>query len=113
MTKKTKRNPLVVSFGGGVDSTAMIIGYAERGIVPDAVLFADTGSEHPETYEHVNETIPWLLGLLGFPELTIVRYQPKRPKNGEYSTIEEQCLVNRTLPSAAFGMKKCSQSARK
>lgn len=111
MTKKksTKRNPLVISFGGGVDSTAMLIGYAEEGTIPDAVLFADTGAEHPETYEHVRVTIPWLLGLLKFPELTIVRYVPKRPKNGAYTTIEEQCLVNRTLPSAAFGMKKCSQ----
>lgn len=105
----TKRNPLVVSFGGGVDSTAMIIGLAERGIVPDAIVFADVGAEHPETYQHVQEIIPWLLGLLKFPALTTVRYKPSRPVNGHYETIEEQCLVNRTLPSAAFGMKKCSQ----
>lgn len=108
--KKTKkRNPLVVSFGGGVDSTAMIIGYAEESIVPDAIIFADVGAEHPETYQHVTETIPWLLEILKFPPLVTVRYELKKPVNGMYKTIEEQCLVNRTLPSAAFGMKKCSQ----
>ena len=55
-TRARKRNPMVVSFGGGVDSTAMIIGLAERSIVPDAIVFADVGAEHPETMHHVNET---------------------------------------------------------
>lgn len=102
-------NPLVVSFGGGVDSTAMLLGFAERGIVPDAIVFADTGSEKPETYTFLRERLPALLEGLGFPALTIVRYRPERPRNGAYTTLEEQCLVNRTLPSRAFGMGKCSQ----
>ena len=102
-------DPLVVSFGGGVDSTAMLIGLWEQGVVPDAVLFADTGAEHPDTYRHVHQVIPDLLDVLGFPALEIVRYTPQRPRHGEYSTLEENCLVNRTWPSAAFGRPACSQ----
>ena len=41
--------PLVVAYGLGVDSTAMLIEFVCRGIRPDSILFADTGSEKPET----------------------------------------------------------------
>jgi len=42
----------VVSFGGGTNSTAMLVGMWERGERPDAILFADTGGEKPHTYQH-------------------------------------------------------------
>ena len=34
--------PLMVAYGMGVDSTAMLVGLHARGIRPDAILFADT-----------------------------------------------------------------------
>ena len=37
--------PLIVAYGVGVDSTAMLIEFAFRGIRPDHILFADTGGE--------------------------------------------------------------------
>lgn len=58
-------SPLVVAYGGGVDSTAMLVGMARICRVaasmlkdarlvdewrPDAITFADPGAEHPETY---------------------------------------------------------------
>ncbi|MFA6315716.1 MAG: phosphoadenosine phosphosulfate reductase family protein [Candidatus Paceibacterota bacterium] len=39
----------MVSFGGGINSTALVIYLAEQGWRGD-VVFADTGCEHPETY---------------------------------------------------------------
>ncbi|QDU97641.1 hypothetical protein Pla8534_54920 [Lignipirellula cremea] len=42
--------PLVVAYGLGVDSTAMLIGLQRRGVRPDLILFANTGGEKPETY---------------------------------------------------------------
>ena len=48
-------NISVVSFGGGVNSSAMLIGMHERGITPDAILFSDTGGEKPETYQHIED----------------------------------------------------------
>jgi 3'-phosphoadenosine 5'-phosphosulfate sulfotransferase (PAPS reductase)/FAD synthetase len=50
----------VVSFGGGVNSTAMLIGMILRGERPDAILFADTGGEKPATYDFVATFRDWL-----------------------------------------------------
>ena len=46
-------SPLVVAYGLGVDSTAMLIEFADRAIRPDLILFADTGGEKPETYQYL------------------------------------------------------------
>lgn len=105
----TAAAPLVVSYGVGVDSTAMLIGMAQRGIVPDAILFADTGAEKPETYAYLPIISAWL-AKVGFPQLTIVRYFPKiAAKRGDYETMEGKWLANETLPSLAFGHHSCAQ----
>lgn len=44
---------LVASYGGGVNSTAMLIGMQERGEIPNLIMFADTGGEKPETYAYL------------------------------------------------------------
>lgn len=48
-------SPWGINFGGGIDSTAVIIECINRGHRPDWILFADTGSERPETLVHVDE----------------------------------------------------------
>jgi|ETNvirnome_2_130_1030620.scaffolds.fasta_scaffold08995_2 hypothetical protein len=100
--------PTILNYGMGVDSTAMLIELVERGEAPDLIIFADTGSEKPETYAYLPIIEGWLQdrGL----ELTIVRRGMSRPsKTGPgYDTIEGQCLQNKTLPSLAFGHGKCS-----
>lgn len=40
----------IVNFGAGVNSTALIIEMINRNMPIDYIIFADTGSEHPETY---------------------------------------------------------------
>lgn len=103
--------PLMVAVGVGVDSTALLVGLAEQGIRPDALLFADVGAEKPETYEYAVEVLtPWLASV-GFPPLMTVAYQPQRFKNWPpYNSIEENCLTNSTLPSIVFRQNKsCSQ----
>lgn len=96
--------PLVVSYGVGVDSTAMLVAMYQRGIRPDLILFSDPGAEWPETYAYLPIINAWLESV-GFPTVTVVRYQPKRAK---YSTLEGKCLNNQTLPSLAFGKHSCS-----
>src|SRR3984885_8980269 len=59
--------PLVVAYGLGVDSTAMLIEFAMRGIRPDLILFADTGGEKPETYQYLKIIRPYL-ARVGFPD---------------------------------------------
>lgn len=101
------RAPLVVSFGAGVNSTAMLCGFAERGIRPDAILFADTGGERPETYRFLDTMDVWL-AQNGMPSIIRVRYQVKRKGAEQWRSLEEECLGSGTLPSLAYGWHKCS-----
>ena len=41
----------IVSYGGGTDSSAMLIGLYQYSIPVDLILFADIGCEQPHTYE--------------------------------------------------------------
>lgn len=96
--------PLVVSFGGGVDSTAMLIEMWNRGIRPDAILFADTGAERPATYIHIEVMKAWVRRV-GFPEIQVVRYTPPI---APYKNLEGENLKNQALPALAFGRHSCS-----
>jgi hypothetical protein len=95
----------IVSFGGGTNSTAMVIGMLERGEPVDAVVFADTGAEKPETYKHRNEFSKWMQER-GLAPIVTVQTQDR---NGTYITLEQRCLTNKMLPSIAYGMKSCSE----
>jgi hypothetical protein len=97
--------PHIVAFGGGVDSTAMILGLYEKNLPIDLILFADTGGERPETYAHIENFSKWLLSK-GLPSITIVK---RVRKDGSYESLEEESLRSKTLPSIAYGYKKCSQ----
>lgn len=96
--------PLIVCYGGGVDSTAMLCRMVREGIRPDAITTADTGGEKPETYEYISMFSDWLVSQ-GFPAVTLVKYQTSR---APYSDLEGNNTSNETLPSLAFGMKSCS-----
>lgn len=97
--------PHIVAFGGGVDSTAMIIGLINRNQPIDLILFADTGGEKPHTYEHIKVFSQWLKDH-GYPEITIVE---KVRKDGSRETLEQECHRRKNLPSIAYGFKSCSQ----
>lgn len=52
----------VLSFGAGVNSTALLVLHATGKINVDMVVFADTHNELPETYEHIENVVkPWCL----------------------------------------------------
>src|SRR5688572_29721776 len=104
-----RTDPLVVSYGAGVDSTAMLVAFVRRGIRPDYILFADPGGEKPETLAFL-PLMDAYLHAAGFPPITTVRYEPRDFKHWPpYHTLEENCLTNGTLPSLAFGFRSCSQ----
>jgi hypothetical protein len=102
------RPPVVVAYGMGVDSTAMLVGLHQRGERPDLILFADTGGEKPETYAFLPIVQAWLASV-GFPPVVTVRKVVRRFKIAPYATLEENCLVYGMLPSLAYGRKACSQ----
>ncbi len=101
--------PLVVAYGLGVDSTAMLVEFVRRGIRPDLILFADTGGEKPETYQYLGVIRPFL-AQAAFPDVIVVRYRPTR---AVYHTLEQQCLHTGTLPSLAYGGRSCSVKYKK
>lgn len=120
-TRKSKGRPfdapLVVAYGMGVDSTAVLVQFARLGIVPDLILFADTGGEKPETYRYT-PTISRFLESKGFPEILRVAYSGPQigPNAGKIHSLLEDCLVKRILPSLAYGgpqRKSCSLKWKK
>jgi len=92
------RRTLVVSYGMGLDSTAMLVEMHNRGIRPDLVLFSNTGAEKPETYAYLDIIDAWLVKV-GFPTVTVVSYDPPR---APYTDLESKCLANETMPSIVF-----------
>lgn len=101
----------VMAFGGGTNSTAMMVGLHERGQAVDLIIFADTGGEKPHTYRAVEQASAWGVER-GFPAIQrAARHTTvsKLERVGTYTTLEEDCLAKGMLPSIAYGFKGCSQ----
>ncbi len=98
------RKPVVLSYGGGTNSTALAIGKAERGEPIDLILFADTGGERPDTYRYVEKFSEWLEARQ-YPAIKVVVYK----RGDERLTLEDDCLERGALPSKAYGFPKCSE----
>jgi len=92
-----------VNFGGGVNSTALLLILQKRDLVPAWVLFADTGSERPETYENVSRVQNWCQQV-GFP-FDVVRWIRK---DGSFESVHDNCLRTGYLPSKAYGYSGCT-----
>jgi hypothetical protein len=89
----------LVAYGGGVNSTALLCGWIERGLRPvDLIVFSDTGGERPETYRYIEQFSAWLK-TKGYPAITVARAG---------HTLEDDCYRYNRLPSIAYGFKGCS-----
>jgi hypothetical protein len=96
-------SPLIVAYGGGTNSTAMLCGFREKSVRPALILFSDTGAELPRTYQHIELMSLKCLEWFGIPIETVWKTY-----KGERSTLEQDCLRNKSLPSLAVGFKACS-----
>lgn len=96
----------IVSYGAGTNSTAMVCEMVRRGEPIDAIVFADTGGERPETYAHVMDFSAWLVAR-GYPAIVTVN---KKTKVGDeiVETLERECLLRKQLPGIAYGFGSCS-----
>ena len=94
----------MVSYGGGANSTALLIGLHQHRIPVDLILFADTGAEHPHTYAYLEVMDRWLKDH-GMPPIIRVY---KTTRDGKRLTLEDECLQSCSLPSIAYGFKRCS-----
>lgn len=96
---------VIVSYGAGTNSTALLVGMKERGIRPDAVTFSDTKGEKKHTYRHLGEVNAWCLAN-GFPEIEILTGpMPQQIIDG---SLEQECLRLGKLPAKAYGFSSCS-----
>ena len=94
----------IVGYGGGTDSTAMLVGLWQHHVPVDLILFADPGGEQPHTYHYLRIMDQWLQEH-GMPRIQRVWYTDR---NGQRLTLEQECLRSASLPSIAYGWKKCS-----
>ena len=101
----------VVSYGGGVNSVAVLILLSRLAIVPKAIVMADPGSERAGTIDFRDNVLPAWLAAHGFPPVTTIT----RVEEGAHvarawrlERLEDECLRTASLPSVAYGWKKCS-----
>ncbi len=109
MTEQTSQpacGPVSVAYGGGTNSTALLVLLHEQGRRPDRITFSDTGGEKPHTYEHVKVVSDWCESI-GFPPILTLK------KGGRQETLEEKCLRSGFLPSIAYGWKTCSTTFKR
>jgi len=82
----------ILSHGGGVNTTALMILLIKKRMPFDETIFADTGCELPETYENIKVVSAYLKDH-GIP------FRIVRSKNG---TLFDTCQRRRVIPSQVW-----------
>jgi hypothetical protein len=82
----------ILSYGAGLNSTALLVYLVSNKLPLDEVVFADTGGETPETYQHLKVTGEYLQQ--HSVPLTIVS-----SKNG---TLFDTCRRRKVIPSQVW-----------
>lgn len=83
----------IVSYGGGINSTAMIVFLVKNNFPLDYVIFSDTGDEMPETYDYL-KTMERYLSRRNIP-FEIVRVRNK-------DSLSDRCLRRHVIPSQVW-----------
>jgi hypothetical protein len=98
--------PVVVAYGAGTNSVAMLVDMHAHGERPDLILFANTGNELKRIYAHLEIMREWC-ARVGFPDIVTV------VKGGRQETLYENCIRMQMLPSIAYGFKSCSHKFKR
>ena len=89
----------VVMGGMGDDTAMMIAELYDRGFEPDEIVFCDTGSEFPHTYEFITHLQKWCVEKK-WSKVVILK---KLDKFKKPLSVISMCRSQRTLPAAAPG----------
>lgn len=91
----------VLSFGGGLQTTAMAIMVGRGDLKVDAALFSDTGAERPETYWYIDAYVRPLLESVGVPLIVVPGMH-----QGQY--LYERCIRYRIMPDFTNRFRWCT-----
>lgn len=96
---------MVLSYGCGLNSLALLALLRDAGMQPALIAMADTGGESGLTWRHVAR-VQALLASWGWPPITLCRHRTL--SSTVYTTLQGNCVANATLPSLAYGKHSCS-----
>ena len=89
----------VLSFGGGRQTVGMLaLMKLGRLDIPDAIIFADTGDEHPDTYKYSEEISRPLIDDLGVKFVTVRNHNKPESYNAEYMSLYDHSWHYNFLP---------------
>ncbi len=101
----------VVAYGGGVNTIAALVMLRRLNVRPKAIVMADPGKEWRSAIAYRDDVAgPWRRKV-GFPDITVISRAAEgalRPRAWRLETLAEECDRIESIPSAAFGFKKCS-----
>lgn len=99
---------IAISYGGGTNSTALVIEALHRGIRPDLIVFSDTGAEMPHTYQFLEEFSKWLSSRYDIKIHRVRWLRIRGERAGRFLSIDAECLEDGDLPSRAYGLSGCT-----
>jgi len=85
----SRKEKYVLSFGGGVNSTALMVLLVEQGRPLDEAVFADTGGELPPTYDY-------LMSVTSYLEKHEIPFRKVVSASG---FLYDRCMRRRVVPS--------------
>lgn len=91
--RRRKDGKYVVSYGAGVNSTALVIFLVENKFPIDYVVFADTGSEMPETYGYLTYMKKYL-------DAKKIPFKIVRVRHGD--SLYDRCIRRKVIPSQTW-----------
>lgn len=88
--RRNEHGKYIVSYGGGVNSTALVIFLVKNRFPLDYVVFADTGDEMPETYEYLQH-------MEKFCRKNKIAFHIVKVRRGD--SLSDRCLRRKVVPS--------------
>lgn len=112
------RAPKILSYGGGLDSFAMLLTAIDRGELPNVVVFMNTGhpddpGEWPGTYKHIDEVVRPLCAQHGieFVYIDHTNYPVRGGTKGEARSLFAWWEARKSMPMAGPG-RQCTTIAK-
>lgn len=118
MSNDLRAWPKILSYGGGLDSFAMLLTAIARGELPDVVVFMDTGhpldpGEWPGTYRHIDEVVRPICAQHGieFVKIDHTNYPVRGGTKGEARSLFAWWEARKSMPMAGPG-RQCTTIAK-